>query len=71
MHNTNYQQLGTVYRPWLIPCLVPRPHYCAQPMRFGLRHQNAMTEKAWKDAAQGLGKLVPNRLYLYRTRQAA
>ena len=41
------------------PCLVPGPHYCALPMRFGLRgrsksptlssqihHRNALTEKA-------------------------
>ena len=40
-------------------------------MRFGLRHQNALTEKAWEDAVQGLGKLVPIRLYLYRMRRAA
>ena len=47
-------------------CLVPRPHYYAQPMRFGsrglrkflsqIRHRNALTERAWKDAIQGLGK---------------
>ena len=51
----------------IISCLVPRPHYYAQPMRFGsrdprkflraspgrsswIRHRNALTERAWKDA---------------------
>ena len=52
-------------------CLVPRPHYYARPMRFGsrgsrkflppgrscrIRHRSALTERAWKDAVQGLGK---------------
>ena len=46
-------------------CLVPRPHYYARPMRFGSRGpavrlgyvtENALTERAWKDVVQGLGK---------------
>ena len=55
------------------PCLVPKLHYCARPMRFGsrgssefspgrsprIRHRNALTEKAWEDALQGLGKPKP------------
>ena len=46
-------------------CLVPRYHYCARPMRIGSRgpsglicHRNALTEKAWEDAVQGLGELL-------------
>ena len=44
---------------WCAACLVPRPHYCAPPMRFGsrnqsespghsslIRHRNALTVKA-------------------------
>ena len=44
-------------------------HYCARPIRFGSRgpkessasssrkrHQNALIEKAWKDADQEIGK---------------
>ena len=57
-------------------CLVPRPHYHALPMRFGsrgprkflspgrssrIRHRNALTERAWKDAVQGLGKTTTMR----------
>ena len=57
-------------------CLVPRPHYYALPMRFGsrgprkflspgrssrIRHRNALTERAWKDAVQGLGKTTTMR----------
>ena len=51
----------------VLPCLVPRPHYCARLMRLGshgpsesscrssrIRHRNALTEKAWEDAVQGL-----------------
>ena len=49
-------------------CLVPRPHYSARPMRFGscgprefltsrIRHRYALTQKAWEDAVQGLGKV--------------
>ena len=30
-------------------CLFPRSHYCARPMRFGLK---ASTEKAWKDTGK-------------------
>ena len=49
-------------------CLVPRPHYYTRPMRFGsrgprkspgrssrIRHRNALTKRAWKDAVRGLG----------------
>ena len=50
-------------------CLVPWPYYSARPMCFGSRgpsefsfgrssriqHRNVLTEKAWEDAAQGLG----------------
>ena len=50
-------------------CLVTRPYYSARPMCFGSRgpsefsfgrssriqHRNVLTEKAWEDAAQGLG----------------
>lgn len=33
-------------------------YYCARPMRFGLcGHRNALIEKAWEDAVQGLGKI--------------
>ena len=48
-------------------CLVPKPHYCVRPMRFGsrnqsespghsslIRHRNALTEKASVDALLGL-----------------
>ena len=51
-------------------CLVPWPYYSARPMCFGsrgprevsggpsyrIRQRNASTEKAWRDAVQGLGK---------------
>ena len=49
-----------------ITCLVPRPHYWARPMSFGsrglselsrIRHRNALVEKAWEEAVQGLGKV--------------
>ena len=47
-------------------CLVRKPHYSAQQMRFGsrvraiffsqIRHRNALTEIAWEDGdVQGLG----------------
>ena len=40
-------------------CLVPRPHYCARPMCSSrIRHQNTLTEEAWEDAVQGLGKVA-------------
>ena len=49
----------------LFICLAPRPHYYARPMRIGsrgpselIRHRNALTEKAWEDAVQGLGELL-------------
>ena len=53
---------------WGFICLVPRFHYCARPMRFGsrgpsefsrpsrssrVRHQNALTEKAWEGRRTG------------------
>ena len=48
--------------------LVPGPHYCAWPIRFGSRDpseflsrkrpRNALTEEACKDAVQGLGKVL-------------
>ena len=54
-----------VNTPLFIICLVPRHHYCARPMRIGSRcpsglicHRNALTEKAWEDAVQGLGELL-------------
>jgi len=53
-------------------CLVPRPHYSAQSMRFGscgpieffyhsspIRHRNELTEKAWEDAVRGLDNYSP------------
>ena len=49
-----------------ITCLVPRPHYWARPMSFGsrglselsrIRHRNALVEKAWEEAVQGLRKV--------------
>ena len=52
---------------WCAACLVPRPHYCAPPMRFGsrnqsespghsslIRHRNALTVKASVGALLGL-----------------
>ena len=57
-------------------CLVPRPHYSARPVRLGsrgtseflrssgrpsqIRHRNALTEKAWEGAVQGLGNCGSN-----------
>ena len=53
---------------WGFICLVPKFHYCARPMRFGsrdpsefsrpsrssrVRHQNALTEKAWEGRRTG------------------
>ena len=54
-----------VNMPLFVICLVPRHHYCARPMRIGSRctsglicQRNALTEKAWEDAVQGLGELL-------------
>ena len=54
-----------LYRTTVCRCLVRRPHYSARLMRFGsrgpseffsqIRHRNALTEIAWKDAIKGLG----------------
>ena len=57
-------------------CLIPRPHYCARSMTFGsrglsefpgcssrVRHRNALTDEAWEDAVQGLGKGIPKKDY--------
>ena len=54
-----------LYGTTVCRCLVRRPHYSARLMRFGsrgpsefssqMRHRNALTEKAWEDAVQGLG----------------
>ena len=54
---------------WHASCLVPSPHYCERPMRFGsrgpsenpsrssrIRHRNALTEKAREEAVLGLGR---------------
>ena len=53
---------------WGFICVVPKFHYCARPMRFGsrgpsefsrpsrssrVRHQNALTEKAWEGRGTG------------------
>ena len=53
-----------LYRKTVSRCLVHRPHYFTQLMRFGsrgpsdffsqIRYRNAFTEIAWKDAEQGL-----------------
>ena len=45
-------------------CLVPRPHYSARPVRSGhvvrarpgIRHRNALTERAWEDSTVELEK---------------
>ena len=68
--------------------LVPRPHYSARPMRFGspgpseffsvvcpsrLRHRNALNEKAWWDAVQGLckeGGSLHNRRFMSQATEA-
>ena len=63
-------------------CLVPRPQYAFRvtwsekdfelsPGRSSrVRHRNALTEKAWKDAVQGPGKPVYTYPFLTRDRQA-
>ena len=44
----------------------PRPHYSARPKRPGhvaqaswIRRRSELTEKAWENSVQGLGKTVP------------
>ena len=69
---------GFDLKVWPLSCLVPRPHYYGRQMRFGsrgprkcffnrsavpwVRHRNFLTERAWKDAVQGLGKVWPRML---------
>ena len=58
-----------LYGTTVCRCLVRRPHYSARLMHFGsrgpseffsqIRHRNALTEIACKDAVQGLGMVVP------------
>ena len=45
-------------------CLFPRSHYCARPMRFGLK---ASTEKAWKDT----GKASKTQIHMGRQVRSA
>ena len=45
-------------------CLFPRSHYCARPMRFGLK---ASTEKAWKDT----GKASKTQIHMVRQVRSA
>ena len=58
-----------IWPNWHVSCLVPRPHYCERPIRFGshcpsenpsrssrIRHRNALTEKAREEAVLGLGR---------------
>ena len=53
----------------VLSCPVPKPHYSARPKRFGSRGpsknvrlgyvtENELTDKDWKNAVQGLGKVL-------------
>ena len=44
--------IGCDYHLWIWTCLIPKPVVCL----FETRHRNALTEKAWEDAIQELGK---------------
>ena len=67
-YNFSFEELLTVvnYLPFG-PCLVPRPiiargrcisgHVVRADLSSRIRDQNALTEKAWEDAAQGLGNI--------------
>ena len=54
-----------LYRTTVCRCVVHRPHYSAQLIRFGsrgpsecffsqIRHRNALPEIAWEDPVQGI-----------------
>ena len=64
--------LYTTFTPIVVfPCTVPRPHYSARKIRIGsrrsefsgrsprIRHRSELTEKAWENGIQGLGKVFP------------
>ena len=56
-----------------VNCLVPRPHHSGRPIRFGSRapsedrsrHRSELTEKAWENAVQGIGKEVNANVVLH------
>ena len=64
-------KLATLIFTYIYHFLVPWPPYYVRPTRFGsrgprkffrssrIRHRNALTERAWKDAVQGLGNIYP------------
>ena len=61
---------------WILSCFVPRPRYCARPMRFAsrgrssrIRHRNALTKKAWEDAIRGLNKILSTDAKVIMTNQ--
>ena len=63
--NSDFHDSEGLYRTTVCRCVIHRPLYSARLMRFGSRgpseffsqipHRNALTEKAWEDAIQGLG----------------
>ena len=85
MKNKGYKNFGgqkrcitehvqVAYR--ILSCFVPRPRYCARPMRFAsrgrssrIRHRNALTKKAWEDAVQGLNKILSTDAKVITTNQ--
>ena len=85
MKNKRYKNFGgqkrcitedgqVAYR--ILSCFVPRPRYCARPMRFAsrgrssrIRHRNALTKKAWEDAVQGLNKILSTDAKVIMTNQ--